>query len=138
MSVPQCALHCLCSSSFSLTLLSLSFSCLAHGREEQHFQLKLYYVASLILHERIAEITASYCLYLMCIRRWCDYQDFVQINILEGRAGYISMGRISVTFSYSLICLTTEPIKYINVNSFIENLAASKYSMWAQRGKQIQ
>ncbi len=63
---------------------------------------------------------------------------FVQINILEGRAGYvIPMGHVSVTISYSFHCLTTETVKYINENCFIENLAASKYSMWAQRGKQM-
>ncbi len=45
---------------------------------------------------------------------------FVQINILEGRAGYVvSMGRVSVTISYSFRCLTTETVKYINENSFI-------------------
>ncbi len=27
--------------------------------------------------------------------------------------------------------------KYTNENSFIENIASSKYSMWAQRGKQM-
>ncbi len=37
-------------------------------------------------------------------------------------------------YSYSFRCLTTETVKY---TSFIENLAASKYSMWAQRGKQM-
>ncbi len=36
------------------------------------------------------------------------------------------MGRVSVTISYSSRCLITETIKYINENSFIENLAASK------------
>ncbi len=52
---------------------------------------------------------------------------FLQINILEGRAGcVILMGRVSVTFSYLFSCLTTETVQYINVNSFIENLAASK------------
>ncbi len=57
----------------------------------------------------------------------------MQINILEGRAGYaVIMGRVSVTISYSFCCLTTETEKYINENSFIENLVASKYSMWAQ------
>ncbi len=61
----------------------------------------------------------------------------MQINILEGRAGYlVLMGHVSVTISYSFRCLTTETVKY-NENSFIENLAASKYSMWAQRGKQM-
>ncbi len=62
----------------------------------------------------------------------------MQINILEGRAGYVDlMGRVSVTISYSFGCLTTETVKYIKENSFIENLAASKYSMWAHRGKQM-
>ncbi len=62
---------------------------------------------------------------------------FVQINILEVRAGYVVlMDRVSVTISYSFRCLTTETVKYINENGFIENLAASKYSMWAKRGKQ--
>ncbi len=52
------------------------------------------------------------------------------INILEGRASYVFlMGCISVTISYSSHCLTTETVKYINENSFIENLAESKYSM---------
>ncbi len=62
---------------------------------------------------------------------------FVQINILEGRAYVVLMGRVSVTISYSFRCLTTETVKYINENSFIENLAASKYSVLAQRGKQM-
>ncbi len=44
------------------------------------------------------------------------------------------MGRISITFSYSSRCLKTETVKYINENCFIESLAASKYSMRAQRG----
>ncbi len=63
---------------------------------------------------------------------------FVQINILEGRAGYVAllMGRVSVTISYSFRCLTTETVKYIN-DKYFENLAASKYSMWSQRGKQM-
>ncbi len=39
------------------------------------------------------------------------------------------MGRVSVTISYSFRCLTTETVKYINENSFIENLASSKYSI---------
>ncbi len=62
---------------------------------------------------------------------------FVQINILERRAGYVLMGRVSVTISYSFRCLTTETVKYTNENSFIENLASSKYSMWAKIGKQM-
>ncbi len=47
----------------------------------------------------------------------------MQINILEGRAGYVLMGRVSVTISYSFHCLTTETETYTNENSFIENLA---------------
>ncbi len=39
------------------------------------------------------------------------------------------MGCVSVTISYSICCLTTETVKYINENSFIENLAASKYTV---------
>ncbi len=36
----------------------------------------------------------------------------MQINILEGRAGYVVlMGRVSVTTSYSFRCLTTETEK---------------------------
>ncbi len=59
----------------------------------------------------------------------------MQINILEVRAGYVVlMGRVSVTISYSFCCLTTETVKYNNENSFIENLASSK---WAQRDKQM-
>ncbi len=55
----------------------------------------------------------------------------MQINIMEGRAGYVVlMGRVSITISYSFRCLTAETEKYINENSFIENLAASKCSMW--------
>ncbi len=62
----------------------------------------------------------------------------MQINILEMRAGYvILMGHVSVTISYASRCLTTETVKHINENYFIENLAASKYSMWAQRGKHM-
>ncbi len=49
---------------------------------------------------------------------------FVQINVLEGRAGYLDlMGRVSVIISYSSRCLTTETVKYTNENSFIQNLA---------------
>ncbi len=51
--------------------------------------------------------------------------------------GHVLMGHVSITISYSFRCLTTETVKYANENSFIENLAASKYSMWAQRGKQM-
>ncbi len=48
------------------------------------------------------------------------------------------MGGVSITISYVSRCLTTETVKHINENRFIENLAESKYSMWAQRGKQMQ
>ncbi len=93
---------------------------------------------SLILHASIAEITAqllslSY-VYLISSDDGAIIRIFVQINILEGRAGYVLMDRVSVTISYSSRCLTTEIVKYTNENSFIENLASSKYSMWAQRG----
>ncbi len=47
----------------------------------------------------------------------------MQINILEGRAGFVLMGRVSVTILYSSHCLTTETEKYTNENSFIETLA---------------
>ncbi len=121
----------------------LSF-CSASGREEQRFNsvkhslLHRYYVASLIFHASIAEITAqllslSY-VYLISSDDGAIIRIFVQINILEGRAGYVLMDRVSVTISYSFRCLTTETVKYTNENSFIENLASSKYSMWAQRG----
>ncbi len=121
----------------------LSF-CSASGREEQRFNsvkhslLHRYYVASLILLASIAEITAqllslSY-VYLISSDDGAIIRIFVQINILEGRARYVLMDRVSVTISYSFRCLTTETVKYTNENSFIENLASSKYSMWAQRG----
>ncbi len=46
---------------------------------------------------------------------------FVQINILEGRAGYVVlMGRVSVTISYSSRCLTTETVKYTNEKFYWE------------------
>ncbi len=98
------------------------------------------YVA-LILHSSIAEITAQilslFYVYLISSDDGSIIRIFVQINILKGRAGYVVlMAHVSVTISYSFRCLTTETVKYINEN-FIENLAASKYSMWAQRGKQI-
>ncbi len=86
-----------------------------------------YYVASLILHDAsIAEITAqllslSY-VYLISSYDGSIIRIFVQINILEGRAGYVGiMDCVSVTISYSSRCLTTETVKYINENSFIEN-----------------
>ncbi len=90
-----------------------------------------YYVASLILHASIAEITAqllflSY-VYLNLSDDGSIIRIFVQINILEGSwlCRIVLMGRVSVTLSYSFHCLTTETVKYTNENSFIENLAAS-------------
>ncbi len=122
--------------------LSVRLYCSASGGEEQCFQLNTEIVASLILHASIAEIIAQllslFYVYLISSDDGSIIRIFVQINILEGRAGYVVlMGRVSVTISYPFHCLTTETVKYINENSFIENLAASKYSMWAQRGKQI-
>ncbi len=75
-----------------------------------------YYVASLILHASIAEITAqllslSY-VYLISSDDGSIIRIFVQINILERRYFYaILMGRVSVTISYSSRCLTTETEK---------------------------
>ncbi len=54
----------------------------------------------------------------------------MQINISEGAGYVVLMGRVSVTISYSSRCLTAETVNSINENSFIENLAASKYYMW--------
>ncbi len=93
-----------------------------------------YYVASLIFHASIADITAQLLslayVYLISSDNVSIIRIFVQINILVGRAGYVvSMGHVSVTISYSFRCLTTETVKYINENSFIENLAASKLGM---------
>ncbi len=70
------------------------------------------------------------------IRRWCDYHDFFVCRLTSWKgAGYVVlMGHVSVTISYSFRCLTTETVKY---TSFIENLASSKYSMWAKIGKQM-
>ncbi len=81
--------------SFSLSLSrSLSALSSARGREEQRFNSvkHRYYVASLILHASIAEITAqllslSY-VYLISSDNGEIIMIFVQINILEGRAGY--------------------------------------------------
>ncbi len=76
-------------------------------------------IASIILHASIAEIKAqlfslSY-VYLSLSDDGAIIRIFVQINILEVRAGYVSMGRVSVTISYSFHCLTTETLKYINI-----------------------
>ncbi len=97
-------------------------------------------LASLILHASIAEITAQLMLlsyvYLISSEDGSIMWIFVQINILDRRAVYVVlMGGVPVTISYSSRCLTTETVKYIKKN---DNLAASKYSMWAQKGKQMQ
>ncbi len=128
--------HLSVSLSLSLHLLS------ARQREKQRFNSvkHRYYVASLILHASIAEITAqllslSYVYLISSEDGAIIMIFFLQINILDGRARYVVlMGRVSVTISYSFRCLTTETVKY---TSFIENLPSSKYSMWAQRGKQM-
>ncbi len=106
--------------------LSLSASALVSARQRgPALSVKhRYYVASLILHASIAEITAqllslSY-VYLISSDDGSIIRIFVQINILIS--------------SYSFRCLTTETEKKIAMKTvFIENLAASKYSMWAQR-----
>ncbi len=55
----------------------------------------------------------------------------MQINILEGRAGYSLNGsRFSHYFIFILLSDNRNRKKYTNENSFIENLAASKYSTW--------
>ncbi len=75
------------------------------------------------LHASLAEITAqikslSY-MYLISSDDGSIIRIFVQINILEGRAGcVVLMGRISVTFSYSFHCLTTETVTFINEKLF--------------------
>ncbi len=66
------------------------------------------------------------------IRRRHDYKSGFLCRLTSWKgAGYVVlMGPVSVTISYSSHCLTTETEKYTNEHSFIENLAASKYSMW--------
>ncbi len=134
---------CVCSVQRAHTPLSLSLRLLsARQREEQRFNSvkHRYYVASLIFTCKYSRNHSTAIVFILCvfdfIRRRCDYHVFfVQINILEGRAGYVVlMGSVSVTISYSFRCLTTETVKY---TSFIENLASSKYSMWAKIGKQM-
>ncbi len=84
---------CVCSVQRAHTSLSLSLSlcvCSACGRERSSalIQLNRYYVASLILHASIAEITAqllslSY-VYLISSDDGAIIMIFVQMNILEG------------------------------------------------------
>ncbi len=89
----------LLSTHLSLSLsLSLCVSSVQHAAtEEQHSQLNtdIMLLASLILHANIAELTAqlmslSY-VYLISSDDGSIIMIFVQINILEGRAGYVSM-----------------------------------------------
>ncbi len=91
-----------------------------------------YYVASLILHTSIAEITAqllslSY-VYLISSDDGAIIIFFL-CRLTSWRESWLCtlvlMSCVSVTISYSFRCLTTETVKY---TSFIENLAASKYS----------
>ncbi len=77
--------------------------------------------------------------FILCVfdfmRRRLDYHDFLcRLTSWKGAGYVVLMGRVSVTISYSFSCLTTEIVKYINENSFIDNLAASKYSMWHREG----
>ncbi len=83
-------------------------SVLARGSEEQGFRLNRYYVASLILHDGIiAEITAlilslSYAS-LISSDDSSIISSFVQINLLEGRAGNIVLtSHVSVTIFISI------------------------------------
>ncbi len=115
--------------------LSLSLSASERRRGAALSVKHRYYVDSQNLHASIVDITAqllslSY-VYLISSDSGSIIRIFAQINILKGRAGcVVLMGRVAVTISYSFHCLTTETVKYINENCFIENLAASKYSMW--------
>ncbi len=87
--------------SLSLSLCVSSVKCAAAALSVKH----IYYVASLVLRDAsIDEITAlilslSY-VYLISSDNGSIIRIFVQINILEGRAGYVViMGRVSITFS---------------------------------------
>ncbi len=129
--------HLSVSHAFSLRLLS------ARQREKQRFNSveHRYYVASLILHASIAEITAQLLSLSYVYLISSDDDAIIRIFFADEHLGMESwlctlvlMGRVSVTISYSFRCLTTETVKY---TSFIENLASSKYSMWAKRGKQM-
>ncbi len=68
--------------------------------------VRVYYVAALILHANIAEITAqllplSYVYLISSDDGWI-IRIFVQINIFEVRTGcVVLMGHVSVTISYS-------------------------------------
>ncbi len=146
---------CVCSVQRAHTPLSLSVRLLCSARAHTSLSLALSASAQFLFSDRqilccFSNFTCKYSrnhstaiVIILCvfdfIRRRCDYQDFfVQMNILEGRSGYaVLLGRVSVTISYSFHCLTTETVKYINANSFTENLASSEYSMWAKIWKQM-
>ncbi len=131
----------LCVSSVQRAHTSLSLSLGASARFSA-WQLRCstlsqtrYYVASVILHASIAEITAQLLplcyVYLISSDNGSIIRIFVQINILEGRAGFFSLN--GSRFSHYLIFIplsdNRNSKKYINENYFIENLAASKLGM---------
>ncbi len=104
-------------------------------------------LASLILHDAsIAEITAQllslFYVYLISSDDSSIIRIFVQINILDRRAGSIVLiGHVSVNISDSSRCLTTETVKYINENFFYMfywEFSCIKIQYVAQRGKQMQ
>ncbi len=108
--------------SLSLSLSVRQLGSASGTAEEQRSQLNtdIMLLASLILHESTAEITAQILsLSYVCLISSDELMTaqfiriFVQINILERRAGYaVLLGRVSVTISYSSRCLTTETVKY--------------------------
>ncbi len=66
--------------------------------------------------EFTAQLLSLSYVYLISSDEGSIIRIVVQIKISEVTAGYEDlMGRISVTISYSLHCLTTETIKYINI-----------------------
>ncbi len=81
--------------------------CFASRWNELRFQLKHWYVASLILHANIAEITAllslSYAFILFdFIRRQHDYKSGFLCRLTSWKGElFILMGCVSVTISYS-------------------------------------
>ncbi len=117
--------------------------CSASGGEEQRFQLKQIlccysdFTFKYSRNHNTQLLSLSY-VYLILSDDDSIIRIFVQINILQRRASnVVFIGHVSVTISYSFPCLTTETVKYNNENSLIENLAASKYNMGQQRGKQM-
>ncbi len=130
----------------SLSLCLLSF-CSAHGREEQHFNSvkHRYYVACFSNFKyKYSRNHSTTIVIILCvfdfIKRLSGF--LCRLKSWKGELVIVIMGHVSVTISYSsrclTSCLTTETVKYINENHFIEDLAASKYSIWAQRMKQKQ